>query len=191
MVTQKSELSDADRIKKILESLTGDRYILKSRAELVHLDSKSWYLHLPIDAAGHVRAAYEKDGEIIFESPILYEVYQEMENSFSESKYMRLRETLADDVGCLQNRSVREKYRGTIPGVVKFFDKIDRILLEVNQKKESTLSFVNDRGSITLRFVMKAQEVQKNESVIKRNVLALNDALQLIGDWLDEERAIE
>src|SRR2546430_845109 len=128
MVTQRSQLIDAASIKRILEEATGNEYVLKTRAELVHPDNMDWYLHLPINVAGYIDNAYEADGRLVFGSPILYEVYQDMEHSFSESRYVQLRERLGDDVGRLQDRNVREKYAKVIPRVVRFFDKVEEIL---------------------------------------------------------------
>lgn len=188
MVTQKSTVIDADHFKQILESITGQKYVLKSRAELIHPDNKSWYLHLPIGAAGYISEVYEADGRITFESPVLYGVFQDMENSFSELTYVRLRKTLGEDVKLLQDRKVREKYRKSIPKVCSFFDKTEEILSKVNKENGTNLYAYNDSGWINLKLEIETWEIERDDSRIKGGVMAMTEAIRLIGDWEDEQR---
>jgi hypothetical protein len=188
MVTQKSTIIDANRFRQTLESITGQRYVLKSRAELIHPDNKSWYVHLPIDAAGDIRNVYEADGKLVFESPILYDVFQDMEHSFSESKYVQLRETLDEDVKFLQDRNVREKYRKTIPKVCGFFDNLEKVLSTVNKNSSANLYAFNDAGWVTLKLEIETRELEQDDSRIREGVMAMTEAIRLIGDWEDQQR---
>ena len=189
MVTQESAAIDANRIKQTLESLTGSKYVLKAREELIHQDHRSWYIHLPVGAAGYFRSVHESNGKVVFESPILYDVYQEMENRFSESKYVRLRKTLGDDVERLQDKSVREKYGKTIPMVFRFLDRMEEILSQVNQEHGTNVFFTNEGGWITLKLEVSKREIDRDESNIKRSILAMKKAVQLIEDFHQEQRA--
>jgi hypothetical protein len=189
LVTQRSELVDAGNVKRILENLTGDEYVLKTRAELVNPDNMSWYVHIPLGRPSYVSHVYEAGGKIVFESPILYEVYQDMEYRFSESKYVRLREKLGGDVDGLLEKKVREKYKELMPQVVRFLDQAQEIVSKVNQQNTANLSLNNDHGSITLAADTKALGIEANEPTIKRIVLAMKGAVVKIGEWQDEQRA--
>jgi hypothetical protein len=192
MVTpQRSELVDAASVKKILEDLTGNKYILKTRAELVHRDNIAWFLHLPLDAAGYIDHTYEADGKLIFESPILYEVHQDMEHSFSESRYVQLRKRLGDEVGNLHDRNVRQKYIKMIPRVVSFFDKVEEVISEVNRENATNLTVLNHGGTIRLRVEVKTPEAERDESIIKRSILAMKEALRSIVAWQNEQDSME
>jgi hypothetical protein len=185
--TQRTELVDANRVKKILEKTTDGKYTLKTRNQLVHPDNIAWYLHLPVGTAGHISQAYEVDDKLVLETPILYEVFQDTEHSFSESDHVRLRHRLGDDVGHLQDRDVREKYRKVLPQVVTLFDKVEEILSEINQERSTNLSLVNSKGSLTIKVQMGTREAEMDELVTK-NVLALKKAIHLIANWQDEQR---
>lgn len=189
LVTQRSELVDAGSVKKILENLTGDEYILKTRAELVNPDNLSWYIHIPLGKPSYVSHVYEAGGKIVLESPILYEVYQDMEYRFSESKYVRLREKLGNDVDGLLEEEVREKYKELMPHVVRFLNQAQVIVSKVNRELPTNLTLTNYRGSITLKAEMKALGFEANEPTIKRSVLAIKEAIVQIGKWQDEQRA--
>jgi hypothetical protein len=189
LVTQRSELVDAGSVKKILESLTGESYMLKTRAELVNPDNLSWLVHIPLGKPSYVRDAYEAGGRIVLESPILYEVYQDMEYRFSESKYVRLREKLGDDVDALLEEKVREKYKAIMPHVVRFLDVAQATVSKVNRERLTNLSLTNYRGSITLKAEMKVLGSEADEPAIKRGFLAIKEAIVEIGKWQDEQRA--
>ena len=189
MVTQRSELIDAGRVKEVLEGVTQDKYVLKTREELVHSDNLSWYLHVPVGKPSYISDAYEADGKIVFESPILYEVYQDMEYRFSESKYVQLREKLGDDVDRLLDKRTREKYKGLIPDVVRFLNEAESIVSSVNKEDMTDLSLTNYRGSITVKAEVKALESGANEATIKRSVLAIKKAASRMGKWQDEQGA--
>ncbi len=187
MDAQRSELTDAGRVKRMLEELTGNKYILKTRAELIHRDDKAWYLHLPLDTAGYIDHAYEADGKLIFESLILYEVFQDIEHSFSESKYVQLRERLGDDVGRLQDRSMRQRHAKMIPRVVRFFEKLEEVLSNVNQEDATNLTVLNHNGTIMLRVEVETREAERDESTVKRNILGMKKALRSIAQWQNEQ----
>ena len=189
MVTQRSELIDAGRVKEVLEGVTQDKYVLKTKEELVHPDNLSWYLHVPVGKPSYISDAYEADGKIVFESPILYEVYQDMEYRFSESKYVQLREKLGDDVDRLLDKRTREKYKGLIPDVVRFLNEAESIVSSVNKEDMTDLSLTNYRGSITVKAEVKALESGANEATIKRSVLAIKKAASRMGKWQDEQGA--
>src|ERR1700733_1758362 len=189
MVTQRSELIDAGRVKEVLEGVTQDKYVLKTREELVHSDNLSWYLHVPVGKPSYINDAYEADGKIVFESPILYEVYQDMEYRFSESKYVQLREKLGDDVDRLLDKRTRETYKAVIPDVVRFLNEAESIVSSVNKEDMTDLSLTNYRGSITVKAEVKALESGANEATIKRSVLAIKKAASRMGKWQDEQGA--
>ena len=108
--------------KETLEHVTGKEYTLKTRSELVHPENITWYLHLPVGKPGYIRHVYEADGKLALESSTLYEVYRDMEHTYSEDKYLRLRVVLGGDVGgLLATGDVRAKYSTMIPHVVHFF----------------------------------------------------------------------
>ena len=189
LVTQRSQLVDAGSVKKILESLTGESYMLKTRAELVNQDNLSWLVHIPLGKPSYVRDAYEAGGKIVLESPILYEVYQDMEYRFSESKYVRLREKLGDDIDALLEEKVRERYREIIPHVVRFLDAAQAAVSKVNRERLTNLSLTNYRGSISLKAEMRALGFEANEPTIKRTILAIKETIVEIGKWQEEQRA--
>jgi hypothetical protein len=187
MVTRRGELVSAGRVKETLEYVTGKEYMLKTRSELVHPNNIAWYLHLPVGKPGYIRHVYEADGKLILESSILYEVYQDMEHTYSEDKYLQLRGKLGDDVGRLQDRDVRAKYSRVVPQVVRFFDKIDEILSKVNLKQGVRLSLVNYNGTITLRREIDIPDAG-DDSAIKSEIRALKEAVGIVADWQAEER---
>jgi hypothetical protein len=189
MVTQRSELIDAGRVKEVLEGVTQDKYVLKTREELVHPDNLSWYLHVPVGKPSYISDAYEADGKIVFESPILYEVYQDMEYRFSESKYVQLREKLGDDVDRLLDKRTREKYKAMIPDVVRFLNEAESTVSSVNRENMTDLSLTNYRGSITVKAEVKVLGSGANEETIKRSVLAIKEAASRMSEWQDEQGA--
>jgi hypothetical protein len=189
MVVQSSQLADANRVKEILESVTGDEYIVKNKAELVHPEKMSWFVHVPLGTPSYISDAFEAEGKIVFESPTLFEVYQDMEYRFSESRYVRLREKLGDDVDGLLDRKVRGNYRELLPHVVRFLDEAEAIVSKVNKEHLTNLSLTNYRGSITLEGSVKALGLDANEPTIRRTVTAMKEAVIRTGKWQDEQRA--
>ena len=187
MVTRRGELIDVGRVKETLEHVTGKEYTLKTRSELVHPENITWYLHLPVGKPGYIRHVYEADGKLVLESSTLYEVYRDMEHTYSEDKYLRLREKLGGDVGGLQDRDVRAKYSTMIPHVVHFFDKIDEILSRVNREQRVGLSLLNSDGAITLRRELDIRDAS-DDSVVKREIRAMKEVVGLVADWQAEER---
>jgi hypothetical protein len=187
MVTRRGELIGAGRVKEILEHVTGKEYTLKTRGELMHPDNIAWYLHLPVGKPGYIRRVYEADGKVVLESSTLYEVYQDMEHAYSEDKYLQLREKLGSDVGRLQNREVRAKYSRMMPQVVRFFDKIDEILSKVSKERGVHLSLLNSDGAITLSREIGIRDVG-DDSAIKSEIRAMNEAVGLVADWQAEEQ---
>jgi hypothetical protein len=157
---------------------------------LVHPDNLSWYLHVPLGTPSYISDAYEADGKIVFESPILYEVYRDMEYRFSESKHVQLREKLGGDVDRLLDKETREKYKGLIPDIVRFLNEAERVVSSVNKENMTDLSLTNYRGSITVKAEVRALGSGANEATVKRSVLAIKESASRIGKWQDEQRSI-
>jgi hypothetical protein len=185
-----SELADASQVKSILEKVTGDRYVLKTKEELTNPEGRDWYIHIVPDISSDIQSAYSGEGKLVFRSPTVYDVYHEIEHEFSESKYTRLREQLGEDIARLQDVAVRQKYRRLIPRVASFFDKIEEIISQVN-RDDTTLVYLNNYyGSIFIGLELEGDTVRKSASMIEKNIEALKESVELIVDWLNQQNRL-
>ena len=188
MATQESEQVEGNRIKRILEDLTDDKYVLKTRAELVHPGNVSWYLHLPVGKPGYISPADETDGRLILESPTLDEVFKDMEHHFSESKYVRLRGKLRNNVERLQDKEVRNRYREMIPMVVDFLDALEEIVSKVNRLRGTQIQTVNHGGWMRIKTEIEVRKNKQGEADVERTVLAMKEVIRLVTEWQEERR---
>src|SRR5580658_1919571 len=86
VIQEKEEPEIAGYIKRIVEDETGDEYVLKSRAELIHPSDRLWYLHLPIGAGGWIsHVQQEGKSSVVFESVYIYDVHKVIEYEYPSS----------------------------------------------------------------------------------------------------------
>jgi len=84
---------------------------------------------------------------------------------------------------------VREKYEKIIPMVYRFLDRMEEILSQVNQEYGTNLSFTNEGGWITLKLEVDRREIERDESKIRKSILAMKKGVRLIEDFHQEQRA--
>jgi hypothetical protein len=189
MVTQEQDIpAIASDIKRILEEETGNKYVLKSRAELVHPDDLSWYLHLPIGTPlGWIdHAQQEGDSTLAFVSMYLYDAHKVIEFEYRQALKLS---SLRTDAGRLQVKAVRDRYAHTLPKVVKFFDKADELLGAINRNLGAHMTLLNSGGLVSVRAEISLDSARKNQSLVRKNIQAVKDFVRQTVDWQNEQRA--
>lgn len=186
MVTQEQEASaTASYVKRIVEEETGEKYVLKGRAELVHPDGLSWFLHLPIGKAGWLSHAQQEGGSLVFESGYLYDA-----NTVIEYEYRSALKngTLKSDLSKFDLKEVRAKYSRTVPKVVKFFDMAEKAISTMNESHHTKMSLANPEGLIRVSTEIDAKQAQENEMLVRENLRAMKELVNQVTRWLEQER---
>jgi len=186
MVTQQTESIIANYVKRVLEEETGDQYILKTRAELVHPNGRSWFLHLPVGSSGWLDHAQQEGKSLVFESAVLYDADKVIEFEYRSALKA---DGLRSAIGKFHLREMRGKYARMLPKVVKFFDKAESTLSVVNENYDAKMKLVNDGGSGSVRFEIGIEKAQNEEGSVRKSIRAMKDFLKQILDWQDEQRA--
>ncbi|MDG6965997.1 MAG: hypothetical protein JRM75_04970 [Nitrososphaerota archaeon] len=173
---QQSELALGMKVKHVLETLTGSKYVLKTRAQLVHPDGMSWYLHLPVEnPVGWIGDACQEGEAIVFETPWVFDIANVMEFEYRSSY---LNKKLRKEVGSFHDPTVRGRYRKQVPRVVEFLDSLEEHVNRLNGRYPGCFSYQNDGGLILVVFKTKASEVSKDERSLVEKLTALNETLR-------------
>jgi hypothetical protein len=178
MGAQQSEASLVAKVKQILESVTGTKYILKTKSELVHPDGISWYLHLPLEhPEGWISHAYQEGKEIVFESPSVYDVANVIEFEYRESMS---RKDLREDIARFQVGGVRRRYVKQVPKVVRFFDSVEGLVSDANERYPRSFSIINDRGLVSIVGKSTVSEASKDEFAVSAKLGAMRELLRQV-----------
>lgn len=154
--SQQSELVLGTRIKEILESMTGTKYVLKSKSELVHPEGTSWLVHLPRDGpAGWVDNVRQRGDSVVFESPLVYDVSNLMGFEYRRAL---MRKEISESIAKLHDPAVRSKFSKQIPKVVRFFDSAQELIADVNRRYPGSFSLLNDQGYVSVVLTVTASE---------------------------------
>jgi hypothetical protein len=186
MVTQEQEaLAAASYIKRIVEEETGQKYVLKSRAELVRSDGLSWFLHIPIGKAGWLGHAQQKGVSLIFESGYFYDAHNVIEYEYRSALKIG---ALKSDLDRFNLKDVREKYSRTLPKIVKFFDMAESTLSTINEAHHTKMSLANPGGLMRVKIEIDIQQAQEHGALVRENLRAMKDFLEQVADWLENQR---
>jgi hypothetical protein len=186
MVTQEQESGAASHIKRIVEEETGEKYVLKSGAELVHPDGLSWFLHLPIGKAGWLGHVQQENGSVIFESGYFYDAHNVIEYEYRSALKIS---SLRSDLDRFNEKAVRGKYSRALPKVVKFFEMAEGTVSTVNKTHHTELSLVNQGdGLMRVKIEIGVQQAQEQEALVRENLRAMKDFLGQVDDWLNDQR---
>lgn len=174
-----------DGVKEILEAETGDKFVLKSGPDLLHKERWGWFLHLPLEGQsnGWIDVAYQKDDMVTLQTPSLFDTRRRIEYAYPK---MRGRKRLQKASGDFHRKNVRAEYAKTVPAIVAFYDELDRIVEEVNQKHSSSIGIVNDLGAIYAQIRLPTAEVEKGAK-LRQSIDAIKEFDSGIMKWLREE----
>jgi hypothetical protein len=187
MVTQEQEPSAiASYVKGIIEDETGEKYILKSRAELVHPDGLSWFLHTTIGKAVWLDHVQQEGRLLVFESGYFYDAHRVVEYEYRPALKI---DALRSDLDRFDQKEMREKYSRIIPKVVKFFEMAEGTVSAVNKTHHTKLSLVNQGdGVMRVKIEIGVQQAQEQEALLRENLRAMKDFLDQVADWLNNQR---
>jgi hypothetical protein len=178
MRSQQSELVLGTKVKRILESITGTKYVLKSGDELVHQDGTLWYIHLPLDSPeGWIDNVRQKGDIIAFKSPLVYDVSNVM--GFEYRKAL-MDKKVRDQIDKLGDKTVRRRYSRRIPGVVRFFNSVEELVSDINERYPGSFSWLNDHGMVTISLTASASEVSKDDSALVVKLAAMRELLRQV-----------
>lgn len=178
MGTQQSELGLGMRVKQILESVTGARYVFKTRSELIHPNGISWFVHLPREKPeGWIRHAEQEGDMVTFQSHLVFDVGNVMEFEHRRS-YMN--KEIWEDIPALHKAEIRHKYAKRIPKVTKFFDELDKVISDIDGRYPRSFSYVNDQGMVSIVLKTTTSEVSKNEPAIITKLGAMRELLHQV-----------
>jgi len=186
MVTQEQEPSAiASYVRRIVEEETGEKYVLKGRTELVHPDGLSWFLHLPMGKTGWLGHVQQEGTSLIFESGYIYDAHNVIEYEYRSALKLS---ALRSDLDRFNLNEVRSKYSRTIPKVVKFFDMAEKAVSTINETRHTDMSLVNPGGLMRVRIEIGVQKAQEQEALVRENLRAMRDLLDVVADWVSNQR---
>ena len=172
MGSQQSELVLGTRVKEILESMSGVKYILKAKAELVHPEGTSWYIHLPMDnPTAWIANVRQKGDRIVFKSPLVYDVSNVME---FEHRKAYMKDEISESIPLFHDPAVRRKFSKQIPKVVKFFDSAQEMVADINERYPGSFSLLNDQGYVSIVLTVTESEAS-NELKLGAKLAAMRE----------------
>jgi len=71
---------------------------------------------------------------------------------------------------------------------VKFFDMAETAVSTINETHHTKMSLVNPGGLMRVRIEIGVQKAQEQEALVRENLRAMRDLLDVVADWLENQR---